>query len=61
MLRRFAPDIAASIPEAPRIIAFRNVLIHQYAAVDDGLVWSVVKSKIPEMQATLRKLLGDDG
>jgi uncharacterized protein with HEPN domain len=46
-LRRPEPAVAASIPELPRIIAFQNVLIHGYAAVDDRLVWGVVEGDLP--------------
>jgi uncharacterized protein with HEPN domain len=31
-------DLAAAIPELGRIVAFRNILIHGYATVDDALV-----------------------
>ena len=58
-LRRIDPKTAASIPESDRIIAFRNILIHEYAAVDDALVWSVVESKVPELLSALDRLLGD--
>ena len=37
-LRRVDPATAAAIPELPRIVAFRNVLIHGYASVDNKLV-----------------------
>ncbi len=37
------PALAAAIPELPRIVAFRNILIHGYATVDDRLVWGVVE------------------
>lgn len=40
-LRRVDPDLAAAIPDLPRIIAFRNVPIHGYATVDDELAWGV--------------------
>lgn len=58
-LRRVDPATAASIRESDRIIAFRNILIHEYAAVDDALVWSVVETKIPELLSGLARLLGD--
>lgn len=35
---------AARISAYQRIIAFRNVLIHQYAHVDDRLVWGVLNT-----------------
>jgi len=38
VLRRIEPALADRIPDLPRIIAFRNVLIHGYAGVDDRLV-----------------------
>ena len=38
-LRTADPQLAATIPELPRIIAFRNILIHGYASVDNKLVW----------------------
>jgi uncharacterized protein with HEPN domain len=37
-LRRIDPETASAIRELPRIVAFRNVLIHGYASVDDRLV-----------------------
>ncbi len=39
-------DLAAQIPELPRIVAFRNILIHGYASVDDTLVWQVLTEKL---------------
>ena len=48
---------AANIAELPRIGAFRNLLIHGYANADDPLVWGVVKTKLPTLQATIERLL----
>ncbi len=33
------PTVAAQIGDLPRIVAFRNVLIHGYATIDDAIVW----------------------
>jgi uncharacterized protein with HEPN domain len=49
--------LAAQIPELGRIVAFRNILIHGYANVDDTLVWQVVTDKLPELESVLRMLL----
>jgi uncharacterized protein with HEPN domain len=38
-LARRDPATADTIPELRRIVAFRNILVHGYADVDDELVW----------------------
>ena len=61
-LRRTAPELAARIPDLGRIVAFRNVLIHGYATVDDQLVWGVVERDLPLLLRVLSGLLpGDAG
>ena len=49
--------VAARISEYPRIIAFRNMLIHGYASVDDRLVWDVVETKLPVLRREVDALL----
>lgn len=44
------PETASRIPELPRIVAFRNILIHGYATVDDALVWQVLIDKLPDLR-----------
>lgn len=51
------PDIAARISEHRRIIAFRNILIHGYADVDDRLVWDIVETKLPVLRREIESLL----
>ena len=58
-LRRIDPNLAATIRDLPRIVAFRNVLIHGYATVDDRLVWSVVIGELAELLTLLTRLLGE--
>ena len=50
-------DVAEKITGYQRIIAFRNILIHGYASVDDQLVWDVVENKLPTLQEEVGKLL----
>jgi uncharacterized protein with HEPN domain len=50
-LRRLAPDLAARITDARVIVGFRNVLTHEYAAVDDDAVYGVATEDL----ATLRR------
>ncbi len=45
-LARVDPETAARFPDLPRIVAFRNVLIHGYARVDNSIVWTVVADRL---------------
>ncbi len=45
---------------AARSRAFRNILIHGYATVDDALVWQVLVDKLPGLQQALTALLDHD-
>jgi len=56
-LARLDEALAARIPEYRRIIAFRNILIHGYARVDDRVVWDIVGSKLPALQREVAALL----
>jgi uncharacterized protein with HEPN domain len=58
-LRRADPALAAQVPDLARAVAFRNVLIHGYATVDDELVWGVVEGGLPKLLVALRGLLAD--
>jgi uncharacterized protein with HEPN domain/predicted nucleotidyltransferase len=57
-LRCIDPTLAAQLPEVQQIIAFRNILIHGYAAIDDRIVWDVIQDDLPGLRAALTKLLG---
>lgn len=53
------PDLAGQVPDLRRIVAFRNVLVHAYAQIDDSLVWEVATQRIPGLVSVLDGLLGD--
>jgi uncharacterized protein with HEPN domain len=59
-LSRLDPDLAERIPELPRIVAFRNILIHGYASVDDRLVWGIVESSLEPLLDVIAVLLSED-
>ncbi len=59
-LARFDERLVARISEHRRIVAFRNILIHGYADVDDRLVWDVVQTKLPVLRREVEMLLGED-
>src|SRR5262245_32244430 len=39
-------DLPTMIPEYRRVIGFRNVLTHEYGAVDDHLAWSTAQDDL---------------
>ena len=59
-LSRLNPNMAEKIPDLPRIVAFRNILIHGYASVDDRLVWGVVESRLKPLLDVVAALLSED-
>ncbi len=57
-LAKVDPQLGGTIPDLPRIIAFRNILVHGYASVDDRLVWQVVQDRLPELTVALQRATG---
>ena len=51
------PDTASGIPDLPRIVAFRNILIHGYASIDDRLVWGVIENHLQPLREAVAMLL----
>ena len=60
-LSQFDPSVAAAISELPRIVGFRNRIIHGYDTVDDATVWGVVEGHLPRLLEEIEKLLGEQG
>jgi uncharacterized protein with HEPN domain len=58
-LAQIDADTVARIPEYRRIVAFRNIIIHGYASVDDKIVWGVVEENLPALQSAVIKLLAE--
>lgn len=56
-LGRVDPETAGRIEDLPRIVAFRNVLIHGYATIDDAIVWEVATERLPGLVNLLSTLL----
>lgn len=47
----------SAIPDASRIEAFRNVLVHGYDVVSNELVWEVINEKLNELRDTCKSFL----
>jgi uncharacterized protein with HEPN domain len=56
-LARTAPSTAAAIDQLARVVAFRNILIHGYATVDNKLAWGVIETHLEPLRAKLGQLL----
>jgi uncharacterized protein with HEPN domain len=56
MLKLF-PEMREEVPQAPRIIAFRNYLIHGYASVSNQVVWGILESDLPELATKIEEIL----
>lgn len=60
-LCKIEPHWAKRIPDVPQIIAFRNVLIHGYASVNDLTVWRTIDESLPMLYETVTDLLDEAG
>lgn len=56
-LSKVAPELTAKLHELPRMVAFRNMLIHGYAVIDPRIVWGVVEGQLPKLEGQLSQLL----
>jgi uncharacterized protein with HEPN domain len=56
-LSREDPAVAAGISDGRSIIAFRNILVHAYANVDDRIVWEIIQYKLPVLVREVAALM----
>ena len=57
-LRESYPELTVRIVDAPRVIGFRNVLVHGYALIDDATVWSAIESNLPALLRDVEAVAG---
>jgi uncharacterized protein with HEPN domain len=57
-LGRVAPDMFDGISNARMVIGFRNLLTHDYAAVDDETVFAVAAEDLPVIRRECADMLG---
>ena len=50
-------NIFEQIPDARRIVGFRNILAHGYDVIDQEVVWDVIKRHLLPLKAKLQQLL----
>lgn len=56
-LSRHEPATFGAITNARRIVDFRNQLTHEYASVDDAVVWAIAKRDAPILRNECSALL----
>lgn len=56
-LSKVSPHLAGRFPELPQVVAFRNLLIHGCAVVDDATVWRFVHENLPDLWQRIDALL----
>jgi uncharacterized protein with HEPN domain len=54
---KLSPEMEEHFPDAPRIISFRNRLIHGYASVSNQVVWGILVGNLPDLTTMVDKLL----
>ena len=47
------------MPELPKIVAFRNQLIHGYATVNVSTVWNIAQNALPSLLHAVQALLDE--
>ena len=60
-LSKLDAALAARVPDLPQIVAFRNQLIHGYAAVNISTVWNVTQNALPPLIDAVQTLLDELG
>ncbi len=59
--RQIPSEVRERYPEVPwrRVIGLRNVVVHEYFAVDVEIVWTVVRQSLPELKEALRRMIAE--
>lgn len=58
-LRREDAAVAARVPDAAKIVGFRNVLVHGYDIVDREQVWTAITIEVPMLIVSTTGLLAE--
>lgn len=58
-LRAKDPERFAKIDEAPRIVGFRNALIHGYDSVSNEITWRIITDKLPVLVRQVTQMLAE--
>ena len=56
-LSKLDPQLAARVIRCREVVAFRNILIHGYAAVQHDRVWDIAQRSLPALRQSVAALL----
>jgi len=56
-IKSLEESILNGISEHRRIIAFRNIIVHGYDAIDTEIVWDAIKNHLPKLKKEVEQLL----
>ena len=56
---RTGKQLLASHPEIPwrKIVGLRNIISHEYANIDDEIIWLTIQTSLPQLKKTILKIL----
>jgi uncharacterized protein with HEPN domain len=56
-------DLLGEYSEVPwaQIVAFRNIVVHEYFRVSLALVWAIVQNNLPPLRVTVNRMLEELG
>jgi uncharacterized protein with HEPN domain len=58
-LSKIDHTITEQLPATPRIVAFRNILVHGYDVVDNQVVWDVIRNNLEPLHQQVTALLSE--
>jgi len=53
-------DQYSEVPWA-QIVAFRNIVVHEYFRISLNLVWTIVQNNLPPLKTTVERMLQELG
>lgn len=58
-IRQYEKPVFDQIPDALKIVALRNIIIHGYDAVDSVILWDLAQEKVPALINILAGMLAE--
>jgi uncharacterized protein with HEPN domain len=58
-LVRLEPGLSERISHSRRIIDFRNLLTHDYSAINDAVVWAIAVGEVPTLREECQLILAE--